>query len=128
MSKSIYEDVLKTIDRNIFELPEGFGILYEIRKKIEQALKQAQKQEFLVVYEDIWSNKESIRTDQIGDAIKSLVDSYELTPENEIDYDKYNSEDPYDVGTTGLGFFDISLIERYGEDEEYAGRIMIFGL
>ena len=39
--------------------------------------------------------QQSIRTDQIGDAIKLLVDSYELTPENEIDYDKYNSEDPY---------------------------------
>lgn len=83
------------------------------------------KQEFLVVYEDIWNNKESIRTEQIGDAIKTLVDGYELTPEYEINYDKYNSEEPYDVGTTGLGFYDISLIE---EDEEYAGRIMIFEL
>lgn len=90
-----------------------------------------EKQEFLVVYEDIWNNKESFRTDKIGDAIKSLVDSYELTPEYEIDYDKYNSENPYDVGTFGLGFYDISLIERYEEDEEdgeYAGRIMIFEL
>ena len=87
-----------------------------------------EKQEFLVVYEDIWNNKESIRTEQVGDAIKSLVDSYELIPENEIDYDKYNSENPYDVGTFGLGFYDISLIERYEEDEEYAGRIMIFEL
>lgn len=89
---------------------------------------QKEKQEFLVVYEDIWNNKESIRTEQVGDAIKSLVDSYELIPENEIDYDKYNSENPYDVGTFGLGFYDISLIERYEEDEEYAGRIMIFEL
>ncbi len=40
MSKSIYEEVLGIIDRNIFELPKGFAVLYEIRKKIEQAQKQ----------------------------------------------------------------------------------------
>jgi len=48
MSKSIYEETLEIIDRNIFELPEGFAVLYEIRKKIEQAIKQAQKQEKLL--------------------------------------------------------------------------------
>jgi len=48
MSKSIYEELLEIIDRNIFELPMGFAVLYEIRKKIEQAFKQAQKQEKLL--------------------------------------------------------------------------------
>ena len=36
---------------------------------------QKEKQEFLVVYEDIWNNKESIRTDQIGDAIKLRINT-----------------------------------------------------
>ena len=48
--KSIYEEVLKIIDRNIYELPLGYGVLYEIRNKVEQALKQAQKQKELLDY------------------------------------------------------------------------------
>ena len=40
MSKSIYEEILEIIDKNIFELPEGFAVLYEIRKRIKQAQKQ----------------------------------------------------------------------------------------
>ncbi len=40
MSKSIYDEVLKIIDKNIFELPDGFAVLYEIRKRIKQAQKQ----------------------------------------------------------------------------------------
>lgn len=40
MNKSIYEEVLKIIDRNMFALPDGFAVLYEIRKKILEAQKQ----------------------------------------------------------------------------------------
>ena len=50
MKKSIYEEMLEIIDRNIFELPMGFGVLYEIRKKVEQAFEQAQKQKELLDY------------------------------------------------------------------------------
>ena len=54
MRKSIYEELLEIIDRNIFELPMGFAVLYEIRIKIEQAFKQAQKQEKLLeLYKDL---------------------------------------------------------------------------
>jgi len=63
MSKSIYEELLEIIDRNIFELPMGFAVLYEIRKKIEQAFKQAQKKEKLlelykqlnIIYEKLYT-------------------------------------------------------------------------
>jgi hypothetical protein len=43
--------------------------------------------------------------------------------EYDIDFEKYNSKDPYDMGTFGKGFYDISFND---EEEEYAGRIMIF--
>lgn len=82
-------------------------------------------QEFLVVYEDLWRNKESVRTTKIGDAIKQFVESHNLISEEEIDYERYNSDDPYDVGTFGLGFYDIDFSD---DIDENAGRIMIFTL
>lgn len=56
MSKSIYEQALKIINRNTFELGLEFGkglqglhgLSPDERTKIEQALKQAQKQEKLL--------------------------------------------------------------------------------
>jgi hypothetical protein len=48
-----------------------------------------------------------------------------LKPENEIDFDKYNSSNPYNLGVFENVFYDIPLID---EDREYAGRIMIFEL
>lgn len=61
MNKSIYEEVLEIIDRNIFELPLGYGVLYEIREKAEQALKQAQKQEKLLeLYRELMTVKDMI--------------------------------------------------------------------
>lgn len=87
------------------------------------------KQEFLVVYEDLWNNKESIRTTRIGDAIKEFMDAYDLISEDEIDFEKYNSDDPYHIGTTGPGFYDLEFYERDGEElGDYGGRIMIFTL
>jgi len=85
------------------------------------------KQEFLVVYEDLWHNKESYRTKKIGDTIKNIVKENELfrDGDEEVDYDKYNTEDPFDLGTFGKGFYDIEFIDKEGE---YAGRIMIFTL
>ncbi len=90
-----------------------------------EEIEEEEEFEFLVVYEDLWSNKDSVRTKKIGDAIKNYVETYELVPENEIDYDKYNSKNPFDIGTMGLGFYDITFNEL---DGEYAGRIMIFTL
>jgi hypothetical protein len=83
--------------------------------------------EFLVVIEDIWHNKDSARVSlgEIGKQIKKFCRDYELKPEYEIDYDRYNSDEPYDVGSFGLGFYDIQLVS---DDEEYGGRIMIFFL
>ena len=81
------------------------------------------KIKYLVVYEDLWHNKESYLTNKIGDTIKEIIKDFELIPENEIDFEKYNSKDPYDVGIIGKGFYDLSFND---EEEEYAGRIMIF--
>lgn len=62
MSKSIYEEVLEIIDKNIFELPTGFAVLYEIRKRIEQAQKQAQKQEKLLeLYKEYFEYSEMLK-------------------------------------------------------------------
>lgn len=60
--------------------------------------------------------------------IKKLYPTYELIyPDGEIDFDKYNSDNPYDILTFGRGFYDISFVESDDEDE-YAGCIMIFEL
>ncbi len=62
MSKSIYDEVLKIIDKNIFELPDGFTVLYEIRKKIQQAQKQSQKQEKLLeLYKEYFEYSEMLK-------------------------------------------------------------------
>lgn len=81
------------------------------------------KIKYLVVYEDLWHNKESYLTNKIGDTIKEIIKDFELIPENEIDFEKYNSKDPYDVGLLVKGFYDLIFND---EEEEYAGRIMIF--
>lgn len=78
---------------------------------------------YLVVYEDLWHNKESYLTSKIGNTIKKIIKDFDLVPEYEIDFEKYNSMDPYDMGTFGKGFYDISFNDA---EEEYAGRIMIF--
>lgn len=79
MSKSIYEEMLEIIDRNILELPEGFAVLYEIRKRIKQAQKQ---EELLNKIKDIINRpddsyiisilEQSNRYDEIIKLIKEL--------------------------------------------------------
>lgn len=87
---------------------------------------------FLVVYEDLWGNKESIKTNKIGDTIVSIMNNYNLKLEEnaELDLDKLNSDDPYAVGTIGLGFYDIYVYDKDDEDDqsydEGNGKIMIF--
>jgi len=83
--------------------------------------------QFLVVFEDVWQNKESYQTTRLGDTIKMILEQNDLYYPDDIDYDKYNSESPYQVGTFGLGFYDLILQENEDNDE-YAGRIMIFEL
>lgn len=85
------------------------------------------KKQYLVVFEDVWNNKESYQTNKIGDTIKMIVNSNDLFCDSDIDYDKYNSHKPHQMGTAGLGFYDISFQEKDDHDN-YAGRIMIFEL
>ena len=81
--------------------------------------------QFLVVFEDVWNNKEYEQTTRIGDTIKRFVEANDLKREEEVDYARYNSDNPYDIGTMGYGFYDIVFQD---DEEEYAGRIMIFGI
>lgn len=69
MSKSIYEQALKIINRNTFELGLEFGkglqglhgLSPDERTKIEQALKQAQKQEKLLeLYKELITVKDKM--------------------------------------------------------------------
>jgi hypothetical protein len=83
------------------------------------------KNKYLVVFEDLWHSKEAYQTSQIGDTILMILNGSGLKPENEIDFDKYNSSNPYNLGVFENVFYDIPLID---EDREYAGRIMIFEL
>lgn len=81
---------------------------------------------FLVVYEDLWSNKYSFQTDKLGDTIEEIIKDFDLQLDlNDIDIEKYNSEEPYDIGTFGKGFYDIHFETSDGECD---GRIMIFEL
>lgn len=58
MSKSIYEEALEIIDKNIFELLEGFAVLYEIRKRIKQAQKQ---EKLLELYKEYFEYSEMLK-------------------------------------------------------------------
>lgn len=82
--------------------------------------------QFLIVIEDAYLNKDSVVVNlgEIGKQIKKFCKDFEYKTEEQIDYEKYNSDDPYDIGTFGLGFYDIGIINK---DLEY-GRIMIFCL
>jgi hypothetical protein len=86
--------------------------------------------EFLVVYEDEWNNKESYRTKKIGTTIEQICKEFQIIAE--YDKEKLDSEDPYQAGTFGPGFYDIDCSKTPDGDglldEEYAGRIMIFAL
>ena len=83
------------------------------------------KSKYLVVFEDLWHSKEAYQTSRIGDTIKMILDGSGFKSENEIDFDRYNSNNPHNLGTFEKVFYDIPLVD---EDEEYAGRIMIFEL
>ena len=82
--KSIYEEALEIIDRNIFEIPGGFAVLYEIRKKIEQALKQSQKQEKLL---ELYRKLSVIRNDLLS-YCEVIDDDYDDFEYIEIDLEK----------------------------------------
>jgi hypothetical protein len=93
-------------------------------------IKKKPAPEFLVVYEDVWHNKESYRTKHIGTTIEQICKDFDITAD--YDKEKLNSKDPYQAGTFGPGFYDIDCVEQTegdaGIDGEYAGRIMIFQL
>lgn len=93
-------------------------------------IKKKPAPEFLVVYEDVWHNKDSYRTKRIGTTIAEILKENNLTAE--YDKEKLNSTDPYAMGTFGPGFYDIECYEQEegdaGIEGEYAGRIMIFAL
>jgi hypothetical protein len=90
-------------------------------------MKKKKQNEFLVVFEDVWSNKESYRTKKIGDTIKMIMEANNLICEDELNYEKYNSDNPYQVGTFGYVFYDI-IFQENDDNKDYAGRIMIFEL
>jgi hypothetical protein len=96
-------------------------------------IKKKPAPEFLVVYEDIWNNKHSYRTRKIGTTIVGISKDFNVTIEDgNFDKERYDSDTPYQVGTFGLGFYDIECYEQEEGDAglqgEYAGRIMIFQL
>lgn len=84
-----------------------------------------EQQEYLVVYEDEWNNKVSLRTTKIGDAILQLSKENDFVYED-VNIEKLNSEEPWSAGTLGPVFYDID-VKKNNEDDEY-GRIMIFAL
>lgn len=82
---------------------------------------------FLVVFEDEYNNKYSYLTNQIGDTIKIVMSDFDITPVDDINFDKLNSDDPYDIGTFSVGFYD-KYFTPVGEPDTHAGRVMVFDL
>lgn len=85
------------------------------------------RKKFLVVFEDEFNNKHSYFSDKIGDTIIIIMSDFDVAPQDEIDFDKLNSNDPYDMGMFSLGFYD-RYFSPVGEPDTHAGRIMIFDL
>jgi hypothetical protein len=97
------------------------------------------KKVFLVVWETEYNNKESYTTTKIGTTIKTILADNGIFIENSLNYERLDSDNPYDVGAFSVGFYDIYVYYKqegkdYGEDNELtdedhdnpAGRIMIF--
>lgn len=97
------------------------------------------KKVFLVVWETEYNNKESFTTTKIGTTIKKILEETDIVAEYPLNYEKLDSDNPYDVGSFSVGFYDIYVFykqegKEYGEDYELtdddhenpAGRIMIF--
>lgn len=108
------------------------AIQFELLKKGKCYKVPAEKEKynFLVVYEDMWNNKEYYKTNRIGDTISEILDGSDLRldEDKDIDLSKLNSENPYDVGTFGLGFYDIDVYDIDSDEEDFSsnGKIMIF--
>lgn len=79
---------------------------------------------FLVVYSDEYNNKESYFTDNIMEAIRQIQSDHEI-PRVDCDEEKLASDDPYQIGTFDIGFYDIDC---YDDEMEYKGAIFIFDL
>lgn len=97
-----------------------------------------EKKLFLVAWETEYNNKESYTTTKIGTTIKKILQDNDLVAEYPLNFEKLDSEDPYDVGSFSKGFYDIYVYYKEGKEfeEDYeltdddhenpAGRIMIF--
>jgi hypothetical protein len=83
------------------------------------------KTQFLVVYENIWHQKDVWKSElgELGNTLKKIVKDYELVNVDEYDLDKYNGKDPYDTLSFSKGFYDLQFDNV---DGEFEGRIMIF--
>lgn len=81
---------------------------------------------FVVVYEDLWHNKYHTITTKIGTAIKEIIKDNDLVHDYDEEFlNKLDSDNPYQAGTFGQGFYDLEFMD---EDDEYAGRVMIFDI
>lgn len=91
MSKNIYEEALEMIERNTFPLPVGFAVLIN-KTKIEQTLKQAQKQEkVLELYRELMTIKDELISIAWFDSRRVELEEEEATLEKiikELEYEK----------------------------------------
>lgn len=94
-----------------------------------QYLNSNRPSKFLVVHESEYYNKYSqiVPLGKIGTAVQTIYEELEIPFEQDV-IDRYNSDNPYEVGTFGKGFYDINMYKGKGEQEEYCGRIMIFDI
>lgn len=89
-------------------------------------------EKYLVVYESLWNNKYSYKTDKVGDTISEILKDFNLmlTEDEEVNVERLN-EFPFVAGTMGPGFYDIDVYDRLEKDEDFEnaesnGRIMLF--
>jgi len=83
------------------------------------------KQQYLIVYEDQYSNKYTIQRDSIVEGIQELLEDYELRLcDDTVDISEMLDEHFTRPGAFNMIYYDIEVLSKTDPDD--AGRIMIF--
>lgn len=84
--------------------------------------------QFLLVYEDLWGNKDYMQTDDIKQGLIDMMNDFDVVCDEEYDFENMKTNDDF-ISKGGLYnvIYDIKVYEKENQDE-HAGRFMIFDL
>lgn len=91
-------------------------------------------EKYLVVYESLWNNKYSYKTNKVGTTIKEIIDGYDLIFSEDVEFDEEDiaklDDYPFVAGTMGPGFYDMDVyskeMEEVQTEPDWNGKIMVF--